>query len=253
MDLNRAHEANAFALAVAAEIPRLRRFARVLAKRADVADDLVQETLVRAIAAQAQFAAGTNLRAWLFTILRHARAAAIRRDSRSPIMPFEDVREPAVSGGQEERQAMRDLAFAFSRLPKAQQEALWLIVVEGLDYAEAARILEVPQGTLRSRLSRARDALRQGIGLVPDCAAGAGPGRVRPRTVDGEGRRLPQSRGPMTSSSILQQLLGHRLVQDVLVQAVQVRAATRGRIPCPSAWRRIARWFGGEETATCIT
>ncbi|HYI84316.1 MAG TPA: sigma-70 family RNA polymerase sigma factor [Acetobacteraceae bacterium] len=167
MDLNRAHEANAFALALAAEIPRLRRFARVLAKRADVADDLVQETLVRAIAAQAQFAVGTNLRAWLFTILRHARAAAIRRDSRSPIMPFEDVREPAVSGGQEERQAMRDLAFAFSRLPKAQQEALWLIVVEGQDYAEAARILEVPQGTLRSRLSRARDALRQGIGLVP--------------------------------------------------------------------------------------
>ena len=167
MDLNRAHEANAFALALAAEIPRLRRFARVLAKRADVADDLVQETLVRAIAAQAQFAAGTNLRAWLFTILRHARAAAIRRDSRSPIMPFEDVREPAVSGGQEERQAMRDLALAFSRLPKAQQEALWLIVVEGLDYAEAARILEVPQGTLRSRLSRARDALRQGAGLAP--------------------------------------------------------------------------------------
>ena len=168
MDLNRAHEANAFAAAVAAEIPRLRRFARVLAKRADIADDLVQETLVRAIAAQAQFAIGTNLRAWLFTILRHARAAAIRRDSRSPIMPFEDVREPAVSGGQEERQAMRDLALAFARLPKAQQEALWLIVVEGLDYAEAARILEVPQGTLRSRLSRARDALRLGIGLGPD-------------------------------------------------------------------------------------
>ncbi|CAA9249077.1 MAG: RNA polymerase sigma-54 factor RpoN [uncultured Acetobacteraceae bacterium] len=179
MDLNRAHEANTFAVAVAAEIPRLRRFARVLAKRPDIADDLVQETLVRAIAAQAQFATGTNLRAWLFTILRHARAAAIRRDSRSPILPFEEVREPAVSGGQEERQAMQDVAFAFSRLPKAQQEALWLIVVEGLDYAEAARILEVPQGTLRSRLSRARDALRQGIGLFPDAppTAMAGPER----------------------------------------------------------------------------
>ncbi|MBD0270461.1 MAG: sigma-70 family RNA polymerase sigma factor [Acetobacteraceae bacterium] len=168
MDLKRAHEANAFTVAVAAEIPRLRRFARVLAKRADVADDLVQETLVRAIAAQAQFASGTNLRAWLFTILRHARAAAIRRDSRSPITPFEEIREPAVSGGQEERQAMRDLAVAFARLPKAQQEALWLIVVEGMDYAEAARIQNVPQGTLRSRLSRARDALRQGIGIAPD-------------------------------------------------------------------------------------
>lgn len=179
MDLNGGHDASAFATAVTAEIPRLRRFARVLAKRADIADDLVQETLVRAIAAQAQFATGTNLRAWLFTILRHARAAAIRRDSRSPIMPFEDVREPAVSGGQEERQAMRDLSSAFARLPKAQQEALWLIVVEGLDYAEAARILEVPQGTLRSRLSRARDALRLGIGLGADPAVpmGAGPDR----------------------------------------------------------------------------
>ena len=179
MDLNRAHEANSFAVAVAAEIPRLRRFARVLAKRADLADDLVQETLLRAIAAQGQFATGTNLRAWLFTILRHARAAAIRRDSRSPIMPFEDVREPAVSGGQEERQAMRDLACAFARLPKAQQEALWLIVVEGLGYAEAARILEVPQGTLRSRLSRARDALRLGIGLAPEAPVPAVFGNAR--------------------------------------------------------------------------
>jgi RNA polymerase sigma-70 factor (ECF subfamily) len=179
MDLNRAHEGNAFAAAVAAEIPRLRRFARVLAKRADIADDLVQETLVRAIAAQSQFAVGTNLRAWLFTILRHARAAAIRRDSRNPIMPFEDVREPAVSGGQEERQAMRDLALAFARLPKPQQEALWLIVVEGLDYAEAARILDVPQGTLRSRLSRARDALRLSVGLVPDMPAPVAAGNGR--------------------------------------------------------------------------
>jgi RNA polymerase sigma-70 factor (ECF subfamily) len=179
MDLHRAHEADSFAVAVAAEIPRLRRFARVLAKRADLADDLVQETLVRAIAARAQFATGTNLRAWLFTILRHARAAAVRRDSRSPIMPFEDVREPAVSGGQEERQAMRDLALAFARLPKAQQEALWLIVVEGLDYAEAARILDVPQGTLRSRLSRARDALRLGIGIAPDAPVPALNGHDR--------------------------------------------------------------------------
>ena len=179
MDLDKVTGADAFAAAVAAEIPRLRRFARVLAKRADIADDLVQETLVRAIAAKSQFATGTNLRAWLFTILRHARAAAIRRDSRSPITPFEDLREPAVSGGQEERQAMRDLAFAFSRLPKAQQEALWLIVVEGLDYAEAARVLDVPQGTLRSRLSRARDALRLGIGLGPDAPDTAVAGHHR--------------------------------------------------------------------------
>ena len=87
--------------------------------------------------------------------------------------------EPAVSGGQEERQAMRDLALAFARLPKPQQEALWLIVVEGLDYAEAARILDVPQGTLRSRLSRARDALRLGIGFAPDAPVAVGAGHDR--------------------------------------------------------------------------
>ena len=74
--------ADAFTLAVAAEIPRLRRFARVLLRPiggTQGADDLVQETLLRAIVARDQFAPGTNLRAWLFTILRHARAAGARR------------------------------------------------------------------------------------------------------------------------------------------------------------------------------
>lgn len=162
-----APEADAFAMALAGEIPRLRRFARVLTKHADAADDLVQETLLRAIAAREQFTVGTNLRAWLFTILRHARAAAVRRDARSPFLSAETMPEAAVSGGQEERQAMRDLAIAFGRLPAIQREALWLVVVEGLDYAEAARILAVPPGTLRSRLSRAREALRRSIGLEP--------------------------------------------------------------------------------------
>ena len=167
MQENRAPEADALATAIAAEIPRLRRFARVLTRGADQADDLVQETLLRAITAQAQYEPGTNLRAWLFTILRHARAAAARRAARSPIQESETLPEAAVSGGQEERQAMRDVAMAFRQLATIHREALWLVVVEGLDYAEAARILKVPPGTLRSRLSRAREALRQGIGLEP--------------------------------------------------------------------------------------
>lgn len=162
----------AFSSALAEEIPRLRRFARVLVKHPDIADDLVQETLLRAMAAQAQFALGTNLRAWLFTILRHARAAEARRDARSPFLPADTMPDAPVSGGQEERQAMRDLASAFRRLPAIHREALWLVVVEGLDYGEAATILGVPPGTLRSRLSRAREALRRGIGVEPE------PGRV---------------------------------------------------------------------------
>jgi RNA polymerase sigma-70 factor (ECF subfamily) len=167
MEQDRTPEMDVFANAVTAEIPRLRRFARVLARHSDTADDLVQETLLRAIAARDQFAVGTNLRAWLFTILRHTRAAAMRRDARSPFQSSEMMPEAPVSGGQEERHAVRDLAAAFRRLPAIQREALWLVVVEGLDYAEAARVLNVPAGTLRSRLSRARETLRRSIGLEP--------------------------------------------------------------------------------------
>ena len=165
-----ASEAQRFGSALAEEIPRLRRFARLLVKRPEAVEDLVQETLMRAMAAQGQFALGTNLRAWLFTILRHARAAEMRRDARSPFLCADTLPEAPVSGGQEERQAVRDLVAAFRRLPASQREALWLVVVEGLDYAEAAAIQGVPPGTLRSRLSRARDALRRGIGLetAPD-------------------------------------------------------------------------------------
>jgi RNA polymerase sigma-70 factor, ECF subfamily len=172
--------------ALAVEIPRLRRFARVLARAPDAADDLVQETLLRAMAARGQFALGTNLRAWLFTILRHARAAEARRDRRSPFLHAASLPDSPVSGGQEERQAMRDLIAAYQRLPAIQREALWLVVVEGMDYAEAATALGVPQGTLRSRLSRAREALRRGIGLepprAPDDRGGQG---APPRAAEG--------------------------------------------------------------------
>lgn len=171
MKHDRTPEADVFATDLAAEIPRLRRFARVLARRADAADDLVQETLLRAIAARGQFAPGTNLRAWLYTILRHTRAAAARRDQRSPFLSPDIIPESTVSGGQEEREAMRDVATAFRRLPAIQREALWLVVVEGLDYAEAARVIDVPAGTLRSRLSRAREALRRGIGFEASVAS----------------------------------------------------------------------------------
>jgi RNA polymerase sigma-70 factor (ECF subfamily) len=165
MDKGRVHGADAFTMAVAAEIPRLRRFARVLLRPlgGQAADDLVQETLLRAIVARDQFAPGTNLRAWLFTILRHARAAGARRDARSPLITPGQLPEAAISGGQEERQAMRELAARFNSLPRVQREALWLVVVEGMDYAEAAEVMRVPPGTLRSRLSRARESLRKAL------------------------------------------------------------------------------------------
>ncbi len=149
-----------FAAAVAAEIPRLRRFARVLIRPAEAADDLVQETVLRAIGARTQFTPGTNLRAWLFVILRNARNAELRRLRRFSPLDDEAGQAIPVSGGQEERHAMTDVAAAFLRLPPTQREALWLVVVEGMDYAAAAAVLRIPVGTVRSRLSRARDALR---------------------------------------------------------------------------------------------
>lgn len=158
-------EADAFTRAVTAEIPRLRRFARglVRAPEREASEDLVQETLLRAMQARGQFAPGSNLRAWLFTILRHARLAGARRHSRSPLVSPGSMPEPGISGGQEERQAMHELAAQFDNLPRVQRQALWLVVVEGLDYAEAASVLRVPPGTLRSRLSRARETLRRSL------------------------------------------------------------------------------------------
>lgn len=151
--------ADPFCAAIAAEVPRLRRFARVLTRAADPADDLVQETVLRALAGRHGFSAGGNLRAWLFVILRNARNAELRRARLFTPGPETE----GVSGGQEERQHMRDVATAFLRLPAAQREVLWLIVIEGLGYAEAARILDIPIGTVRSRLSRAREVLRMAV------------------------------------------------------------------------------------------
>jgi RNA polymerase sigma-70 factor (ECF subfamily) len=153
--------------AMASEIPRMRRFARVLMRGQDGADDLVQETLMRAIAARGQFTEGTNLRAWLFAILRNVHLSLRRRAGRSPFAPTPEIMPTAtVSGGQEEQHAFRDLGRAFDQLPKVQRQVLWLTVVEGMDYDQVADILGTPVGTVRSRLSRAREALREAVGAT---------------------------------------------------------------------------------------
>ncbi|MCC7427872.1 MAG: sigma-70 family RNA polymerase sigma factor [Alphaproteobacteria bacterium] len=151
------------------EIPRLRRFARVLARDPDRADDLVQEALTRAISRIETFQPGTSMRAWLFTIVHNTHISAARRHARSPISEVTDLDlVPApVAPRQESGLAMRDLASAFAALPENQQQVMMLVAVEGMDYADAARVLEVPVGTVRSRLSRARDALRAALGEDP--------------------------------------------------------------------------------------
>jgi RNA polymerase sigma-70 factor (ECF subfamily) len=165
------------------EIPRLRRYARYLRREPDHADDLVQECLSRAIAKIDTWQPGTNLRAWLFVILRNCHINEIRREQR--VVSLEDenpASEPMLSvpGSQETRVALAEVRRAYLSLNEEHREVLLLVAIEGLQYEEAASILEIPLGTVRSRLSRARQALRQALD------AGRGIGR-------GSGKRIAGS------------------------------------------------------------
>jgi len=144
------------------ELPRLRRYARYLARDPDQADDLVQECLLRAIARIDSWEPGTNLRAWLFVILRNIFISELRRAGRAPTEGAIEDEHPglAVSGRQETRMALVELQKALDMLSSEHREVLLLVAVEGLKYEEAAEVLAVPVGTVRSRLSRARSALR---------------------------------------------------------------------------------------------
>jgi RNA polymerase sigma-70 factor, ECF subfamily len=148
------------------EIPRLRRYARYLRREPDHADDLVQECLSRAIAKIDTWQPGTNLRAWLFVILRNCHINEIRREQR--VVSLDDdspTSEPTltVPGSQETRVALAEVRNAYLSLSEEHREVLLLVAIEGLQYEEASAILEVPLGTVRSRLSRARQALRQAL------------------------------------------------------------------------------------------
>ena len=145
------------------EIPRLRRYARALTRRADRADDLVQETLVRAIAKSDLWQAGTDIRAWLFTIMHNQHVNMVRRAMRDDAaVDIEQMSSSlmAITDPTASRQ-LRELDTALARLPAEQREVILLVGLEGMSYEAAAQILDVPVGTVRSRLSRGRDALRQ--------------------------------------------------------------------------------------------
>jgi len=145
------------------EIPRLRRYSRALTRRADRADDLVQETLVRAIAKSDLWQAGTDIRAWLFTIMHNQHVNMVRRAMRDEAtVDIEQMSSSlvAITDPTASRQ-LRELDTALARLPAEHREVILLVGLEGLSYEAAAQILDVRVGTVRSRLSRGRDALRQ--------------------------------------------------------------------------------------------
>lgn len=152
-------------LAIQDEIPRLRRYALFLARDRDRADDLVQECLTRAISKSATWQPGTNLRAWLFTILRNGFISELRHARREPQGAPPDDDDPllAVPVNHIARVQLREVFAALNSLSCEHREVLELVVIEELSYETAAEILKVPLGTVRSRLSRARAALRQRI------------------------------------------------------------------------------------------
>jgi RNA polymerase sigma-70 factor (ECF subfamily) len=147
-------------------LPRLRRYARALTGDINRADDLVQDTLERALAKLDLWQPGSDLRAWLFTLMHNLFVNQIRT-KRPQETVMEDALDEPVSGGQMEALAARDIHAALARLPEEQREVLLLVGLEQFGYAEAAQVLGVPTGTVMSRLSRARERMRQMLAGEP--------------------------------------------------------------------------------------
>lgn len=143
-------------------VPALRRYARALTRNADRADDLVQDCLERAIRKRGLFRPTGPLQAWLFRILVNLWRNSLRSERRRGEQVAYDalVVEPSIPAPQHGRLALGEMNRALDRLPDDQRETLLLVVLEGVSYQEAATILGIPIGTVMSRLSRARAALR---------------------------------------------------------------------------------------------
>lgn len=163
--------AEAFSNEVVALLPRLRRFARALTAQAADADDIVQIAVERALSRRAQFKEGTRLESWLFSIVRNAWIDEARaRQRRGRLFAAEEEGERVGADGaaaMQTRLEANEMWRAMSDLPAEQREAVALVCVEGLGYREAAEALNVPIGTLTSRLARGREALQRMLGETP--------------------------------------------------------------------------------------
>lgn len=146
-------------------LPRLRRFARSLTRNDPDADDLCQLAIERALKARDQWQEGTKLDSWMYRIMRNiwideARARARRAQTFAPAEDGIDIGEDGHEAI-ERSVAVSEVDRAMARLPDEQREVIALVLVEGLAYKEAADILDIPMGTLTSRLVRGRQALVQ--------------------------------------------------------------------------------------------
>ena len=143
---------------IVAYIPRLRRYARALAGDSHRADDLVQDTLERALAKFYLWRRGSDLRAWLFTIMHNVFINQLK--ARRELTLDDAVAQGLPSAPQSDPLELRDLDAALRRLPPEQREVLLLVGLEQLSYAEVSKALSIPVGTVMSRLSRGRERLR---------------------------------------------------------------------------------------------
>jgi RNA polymerase sigma factor (sigma-70 family) len=142
-------------------LPRLRRYARALTGDAAAADDLVQDTLERALSRVRLFRTGTRHDAWLLAIMHNLFVSQVRQYVAHPFTTSFDESDAAVRGTEADQLAVRDLDRALSQLSPEHRSVLLLISLEEISYEEAARVLNIPVGTVMSRLSRARDHLRE--------------------------------------------------------------------------------------------
>jgi len=152
---------------IGAEIGRhlgpLRRYARALLRDRSEADDLVQDSVTRALSRVHCYRPGTNLRAWLFTIMHNVHVNQVRQKVARPdgVAVEEAAPRLVTPASQEDHVELRDMARVLGDLPAEQRQVLLLVALEGLKYDEVAQVLDIPIGTVMSRLSRAREALRQ--------------------------------------------------------------------------------------------
>lgn len=171
----------AFCDEVVESVPQLQRFARRLAGNRSFADDLVQETVLRALTHESQFRPGTNLVAWLMTILRNAYFNEKRRERRLGTFDEKVAATLQTSHGEQEwNLRLRDVECRFASLPAVQQQALVLVGANGFSYDRAAEIAGCAVGTMKSRVSRARVQLQ---GLLDDEQSLAWPQQRHARDV----------------------------------------------------------------------
>jgi RNA polymerase sigma-70 factor (ECF subfamily) len=149
--------------ALVEELPHLRRFAFFLLGNRDQADDLVQETLARAVAGVGKLRPDSNIRAWLFTIARNVSRNDARRGRRNPVdqHPVSGDIQSVTQQSQDATVELRQLQTTLLSLPLVFRQTLYLCAIEGMSYEDAAAVLEVPIGTIRSRLARGRAMLQR--------------------------------------------------------------------------------------------